>query len=402
MTKTDEFELIRPDPNRHRQDVLDLTAKTFGRGYWEWMQHARDRYIDHSPYDWSASTIGILAGRAVTHWGAWDIAMRVGRAAIRVAGIGAVSTDARFRKRGLMARTIAGAMAPMRRAGYDMTLLYGIPGFYHRFGYVPAWPGQVYHVATGALPTDPPAGRVRRFVPNHRDDLARLYNRQHAGLTGTAVRPVFLRARKGWTGRLWTDDSGSPTGYLVIGSRQDTLELIDSAGEPGQILRVLGRLARRRGARRIRLPDLHHDSGLARLLRRGDCRLERNYSRSGEAMIHLLNLTSTLERMEGELEARLRRSHLADWRGRLLIAREADKAVLQIDRSKVRLVPPGRGAVARHTIRGGEHIAGLLIGRDEPGEVIEAGGLRLRGDASKLVDVLLPNQHPCLGTPDTF
>ena len=42
------------------------------------------------------------------------------------------------------------------------------------------------------------------------------------------------------------------------------------------------------------------------------------------------------------------------------------------------------------------------IGRDEPGEVIEAGNIRLRGEAARLVDVLLPNQHPCLAAPDAF
>jgi len=39
---------------------------------------------------------------------------------------------------------------------------------------------------------------------------------------------------------------------------------------------------------------------------------------------------------------------------------------------------------------------------DEPGETVEADKIRLTGDAKQLVEVLLPNQHPMLGTIDGF
>ena len=62
--------LVPPDPRRHRRAVFDLTAKcSSGQGYWNWIDGCRRGYIDGSHYDWSASTIGLLGRRVVTHWG---------------------------------------------------------------------------------------------------------------------------------------------------------------------------------------------------------------------------------------------------------------------------------------------------------------------------------------------
>jgi len=396
---TEKLTLIRPDRREHRAAIHDFTGKAFGYPYWAWLTRSRESYFDQSHYDWSASTIGLLGGRIVTHWGVWGFDMRVGTATLRVAGIGAVCTHGGMRRRGLMARTIAAACEAMRDAGYDASLLFGIGGFYHRFGYVRAWPDCTYVVRTERLPTGRPAGKVRKIAPRHRPELARLYNRCHAGRTGTAVRPTYLRRGKEWEGRLWTDGAGHPAGYLFFGAHHGSFHLGDHAGEAGQVLRVLGRVARRRGEKEIRLSSLHHDSELARRLRRGDCRVELGYHESGSAMIRTLNLRAALAKLAPELSRRLRLSHLADWSGRLAMADSREKAALEITGGKVRAAAPGR---TKHAIRGGDAIAQLLIGTDEPAETIASHALRLSGDAKELVGVLFPNQHPMLGAWDHF
>ena len=69
-----DLRLIRPDRRLHREMIGDLTGKTFahhGLGYWGWQEYLRREYLDPGHYDWSASTIGLLDGRVVTHWGVW-------------------------------------------------------------------------------------------------------------------------------------------------------------------------------------------------------------------------------------------------------------------------------------------------------------------------------------------
>ena len=66
---------------------------------------------------------------------------------------------------------------------------------------------------------------------------------------------------------------------------------------------------------------------------------------------------------------------------------------------------PGRVAAAaatKHVLRGGEQIAQLLLGTDEPEETIDAGRMKTAGDAAQLASVLFPNQHPTLGMWDHY
>ncbi|MGC9455053.1 MAG: GNAT family N-acetyltransferase [Phycisphaerae bacterium] len=401
---SDRLEIIAPDPQEHREGIFDLTAKTFahhGRVYWGWIDHCTDGYIDHSRYDWSASSVGLLDGRLVTHWGVWDYRMRVGSSTLRVAGIGAVATHGRYRRRGLMDRTARASLGRIAEIGYDMSLLFGRADYYERFGYVRAWSERTYVVDVADLPTQAPAVRSRKFALRHRDDLAKLYNRQYAGLTGTAVRPTYIHCRHSdhWDGYLWNEGE-RPAGYVVFAEFRGRLEVLECVGDGEQALRVIARQAKRRGYSQVHFSTLHHDHPLSRRLRWGTCRIETHHRRSGGPMVRTINPQSTLGKIAAELSRRLSRSPLADWNGTLRLADAREKVDLKIDGGKVQVAAPqGR---AKHAVRGGEEIAQLLIGTAEPLEIAEVAPLRLSGDAKTLLPVLFPAQHPQLSSWDRF
>jgi hypothetical protein len=299
-----------------------------------------------------------------------------------------------------MAATARASLEAMRAAGYDMSVLFGITDFYWRFGYVRAWSESNYFLATANLPKEKPAGRLRRFSRPDRGDLADLYNRQYATTTGTAVHPFWRRRwrprREGW---LWTDARGRAAGYVQVSPKKQSLGCHEFVGEPEAILRVVGHLARRAGCDQVEFDCVPHDGPLARVLRRGTCRVETEHFRNEKALVRTINLASTLGKMAAELTRRLKRSPLAGWRGRLLIADPREQAVLQIGHGGIRIEPQGK---CENLIRGGEQIAQLLLGTDEPAETIEAGGIRLRGEARRLADILFPAQHPVISGPDHF
>ena len=323
----DEKLLVRvPDPRRDRDEMYDLIAKAFSHeGYFRFRDICRDSYIGHSHYDWAASRIGLIGGRMVTHWGVWGYPMRIGSARVRVAGIGAVATHGDCRKRGLMAETIRHALEAMRAEGYDMTILFGLPNFYDKFGYVRAWNETTWTVSAGDLPTERPAAKLARFNANRRSaEVDELYNRGSARLTGTAIRPTYTRRWCGPdSGYLWRDGRGRLAGYVAFKQSAERVTCIEAGGNVEEILRVFGWLARRGHCSEVRLPHLHHDGELCRRLRRGTCRMERTFHKSGAAMVHTLDLGSALAKMTRELSRRLRRSALAGWRGRLGVIREA-------------------------------------------------------------------------------
>lgn len=404
--KKNELQIISPDPTVHTDEMLDMCAKVFspGSGYFAMHKWSRDSYVLNSRYDWNASSIGLIDDRIVTHYGIWDYTMRIGAARVRVGGVGYVATHGDFRKRGLMSQTVQASIDRMREMNYDMSMLFGIGGFYERFGYVLAWSSVKYSFEIKDLPTDKPKHRISKFSPEPREDLDRLYNRENATRTGTAVKPTFLRNQHpdSWVGYLWKDRDGKVAGYVIVShQRADDMECIECCGDDAEILLVLATLARRWHCRNLHFSTLHYNHPLRKRIERMTCwERARHYAvGDGGPMILTVNLKSTLIKMEKELSRRLKNSNLADWRGRLLVSDAREKVSLVIDRSQVRVAAPVK---SKHKIIGGNELARLLIGSEEPAEVIEAGRMKLTGDAAALVEVLFPNQHPMLNKWDRY
>jgi GNAT superfamily N-acetyltransferase len=401
----DQLEIIAPDPKRHLEPLLDMYGKVFSgfMNYYDAVQAGRERYFGNSHYDWGVSRIGLLGERVVTHYGVWDYQMRIGTARVRMGGVGGVATAEEVRKQGLMTKTATACLEAMREQGYDMTMLFGIPGFYHRFGYVRAWSDTDFLVRTSNLPTERPAARLRRFKPMPRPDLAHLYNRHHRTVTGTAVRPTYLRGFPAWmeldNGYMWGEEGASPSGYVILRRRRNRLDCLECCGDADEILRALGLLARQWCCEQVKFETLPYFGEVAKRLRRGYCRIETEYHGTAHAMARMVNLPATLKKLAGELSRRLRSSPLADWVGDLLIADPRDQAVLHIANGSISSRPAAR---TPHAIRGGEEIVQLLLGTHAPEETVEAAGIRLSGDAKRLLPILFPEQRPQLSALDRY
>ncbi|MBN1917300.1 MAG: GNAT family N-acetyltransferase [Verrucomicrobia bacterium] len=403
-TDAERLEIIAPDKRRHADGIIDLCAKVFSTSH-TYFEMLRDvgYHVTVQSYDWRVSRIGLLDGRIVSHWGVVGYTMRIGGARVRVGGVTCVATHADYRKHGLMPPTGRASIAAMRAAGYDMTVLFGVDDYYDRYGYVNAWPYENHLVRRADLPVDGRSPAVHTFQPYYLDELTKMANRYYGRCTGTAVRVRFPdphgEANLNWECLTWLGARRRPAGYVVVDPNGPRLTCHEHAGDPDEVLRVLAERARRAEQREIRFLTLHCATPLAARLRRMNCRVETDYRRCGGPMIGTLNLRSTLTKIVPELARRLRRSPLVGWRGPLLVADAREKVTLVINRGAVRVAPPAR---TRHLIRGGDAIARLLLGSDEPDEVIEGGGIRTTGDARMLARVLFPNERPNLCNLDHY
>ena len=253
------------------------------------------------------------------------------------------------------------------------------------------------------LPKDLPKVKFESFVAKPNDAVAKLHNRYTAEMTGAAVRPTYPAAfyifGQQVEGYLWKDAKGKPVGHVLIHTGHGRVNCVESTGEVDQILSVLAAIAAKKGLKELHFETLPYLSPMARKLRTLTCRCERNYVKSGNAMVRVMNLRNCLAKMTVELEARLRASYLADYRGELVVASPEESVGLKINRGKVAVVEK---ASSRNAIRGGHEIAQLLIGTDEPMEICEAGKMRLSGDAAQLLPVLFPNEHPQLHQADRY
>ena len=114
----------------------------------------------------------VAAGETVGRAEINDLTMRLAGAWVRMGGIANVVVQSQHRGKGYASRLMREAVSYMEREGYAVSILFGIPDFYHRFGYVPVTPEYNVSVAVrrcrAALGYDSrstgAAGRSRRVA----------------------------------------------------------------------------------------------------------------------------------------------------------------------------------------------------------------------------------------------
>ena len=397
------LDVIAPVEKLHYDEMLDLVCKAFSSGhdYWDFDRHCRTCYIGTSHYSWPLSRIGIADGTIVTHWGIWDYPMRVGSATLRVAGVGVVATHGHYLKRGLMSKTIRAWLADMDGGDVDMTILFGISDFYHRFGYVFGWAGDEYVMHTRRLPEGkgPKLSCLGHAVT---PELDRLANRASRGLTGMAVRPTYSVHRKEYVSYAWAGRDGKPVGFVTAGEFRGRWVVVDHAGDVDNVLLAVRELADRDGAKKVHFLDLHARSPLARRLRQGTADRSQAFIQSGGPMIRTLNLRSCLGKLAGELTRRLKGTTHAGFTGSLTVADPRETVTLAIAKGVVSLADGRKPKGPAGAIRGGEEIAQLLIGTHAPDETVEGFGTKVTGAAKDLIGLLFPAQEPNLARVDHY
>ena len=74
-------------------------------------------------------------------------------------------------------------------------------------------------------------------------------------------------------------------------------------------------------------------------------------------------------------------------------------ALLRFDKGKITL---GTETSSENTLQAGATLSRLLIGSDEPDEIIQQEGMKCSGNAQELVRVLFPNLYPMMSHWDEY
>lgn len=176
---------------------------------------------------------------------AWrPLTLLSGRRRLRACGIGLVTTDPRFRGRGLASRLVQACLLDARAAGAELALLFGEPReLYRRLGFVPAGRERLCSIHPD------PAARVHVRVGRGGDALrlAHLLERQPLRVERSAAEfAAQLQVRE--TGLFVLERTGEPRAYCVVGRGRDLGGVIHEwAGEPEALARLLPAVAARSG-----------------------------------------------------------------------------------------------------------------------------------------------------------
>jgi len=393
------MKIIKPNPGEYLLPVAQLAANAFTGG--QYVEQFCQNYIGNSHYDWNVSRLVMDGDKVIHHWGVWGYQMRLESIQLKVAGIGAVVTEDEYRKQGWMHKAAPASFDAMMEAGYDLSILRG--RHYVKMGYARAWNYVNYRFTLDDIPGLEIKKPYQPLVTERIPEMDELYNRTHASFTGTAIRPTYLNRHPEDIGvYAWFDDDGRLDGYIRALPAEDNpklLQCLEAAGDPQQGLAVLADLFKKGDYEKLTCFTLPYRHPMLQHLRRGACIVEDRYFDVSGWRVRIINLHSTLKKMIPLLEQRLLQSQFAGWDGSLYLDGGQWKATLAIKSCKIEITNDKPG---ENVVHGGADIARLLIGSDEPDEVIHQAGTECTGIALPLVRVLFPDLHPMMSHWDEY
>ncbi len=330
--------------------------------------------------------------------------LRVGCAVVRGAIVAPVATHPDHQGKGYCSAVMRDAVAYMKTQEVDLTILWGVPWLYPRYGYSPA----MVRTELVVKPTQPPvaatgACSVRPLVELDVEAVTQIYHTNTAIQTCAEVRsPAPWEWRPSGTTvvqEVVTEGAGTVVGYWSLGTdwgRACAHEVGVATPEAcGVVFNRLLAAAKAKGV--TEFPCLlHPNHPFTRFAfhHGGEVRIR---SGGGAGMARVINLRSLLAAMSTEFEQRLRHSELHDFEGTLTIVSE-ETAVLHIDRGRVSTTAEMTGEGFQLDIPL-SFCNPLITGYLDGNEVIQKPHVSVIGGAParRLIEVLFPAGWPSGG-----
>ena len=357
----------------------------------------------------------LLEGKHVSGLIINDLQMRIGRAVVHMGGIGGVHTEREHRMKGYARRVLEYSNRYMLERGYDVSLLFGIPNFYQKFGFACCLP--VYRLtlttrrAEEARASVPGDLKVRRARKGDFGRIRTIYNRHFARRTGTVVRPASwsgFRMGSAWGTKTITlvaaDAQGRILSYAGFDDREDALTVFEVAGEARTYPALLSALAREAVRRRVEnltflLPP---DDPFSIYSRRFGGSMQINRPYGGGGMLRVINLPTLMEKLTPELTARLRDSGRSAERTSFVLRTDIGAVTVTVEEGEVR-TSPADSAGRRPTAHIPQHrLSQLLFGFRTVADVAQEPEVRIPAAVVDLLEVLFPLHWAHVSRPDYF
>ncbi len=374
-----------------------------------------------------------LDGRPVSDLRITPLTVAIGIARVRVDGIGGVETAEDCRGRGFARRTLEAAVVRMRDGSAGpagpaaLSLLFGLPNFYEKFGYATAGP-ELSLSLTGLKPARPlPAGWTDRpCAPGDLPALHAHYERSIARSVGAVVRRPECRA---WSTlavtaadphreecRVVVDPSGAVAAYAwrarefwPVDTEEETPDALTIgeaiAAGPAAADALLATCRAWAVAEAARRPAIVRaklyvplDGPVYAAAMRQDATLELIWRPSGHFMARTLDAGRLLEALEPELNRRAAKAAITA-SGALRIVTEVGAATLDMSPRGVAVRRGNRAAgphgTAPETVElPQQDLARLAFGTFPTGELLDRLAQPPTALARQWLEVVFPQRAP--------
>lgn len=337
--------------------------------------------------------------------------MRIGSAVVKMGGIAGVGTKEEHRMRGYSRLVMDESTRYFAETGHDVAVLFGIPNFYHKFGYVSALPVTTLTVKVKDVLAGFGGSLTLSTVRPLRDEdwsaVLDIYHDNHRTRTGTLLRP-----RETWQGYRhgteWgcktetfvvTDEMGKVVGYVTFDAVDNACRIGDLGYQTPAVfptlLTTMVEQAQRRDLEEfeVKLPPDHpfvlfcrHCGGAVRTI----------YQRNRGGMARIINLRLLFEKLTGLLTERL----AEEWNGALRLQTDLGTVTLEIAGGQVFV--SDNATPTWNVIISQMSLTQLIMGYRSVSDVALDDGAHLSADVVPLLNALFPVGHPWMAIPDWF
>jgi predicted acetyltransferase len=299
-------------------------------------------------------------GEPVARLAVGDYQMNAGGAYVRMGGIADVVAHPGYRGKGYGATLLRRVVSQMRQDGYAISILFGIPDFYHRFGYTVVLPSYTVTCTTrDAERLGSGGATVRPATAEDAPALLGLYREANASRAGSLQRfeghydlTPRPRGENWWTHPkrvLVADLDGKPAGYAFLAGDPSQFRVRELIVSPASVVTagvaLIHALAEEAASRRlesIALP-LPPDEPAVDVLRQVGCKVEQSYPANRGGMGRIVDLPGLATALSPVLAARAESLPAADRPGSLELSYtpstgseldDANRAVIQLGKGR--------------------------------------------------------------------
>jgi predicted acetyltransferase len=399
---------VRPVTSKDElRQATELMAKTHGQNYFssmEWLERHGNLYpgffMEHTRTGYYQ---GELAGalRLTTE------TLRIGEARLKMGGIGWVTTDPKFRKLGVATALMDEVVQYMLQHQYHVSMLFGIPRFYHRFEYATSLSDYSIHIDVAEIPApeEYERYRLRKVKPGDIQTIQRIHQEGDRFASCSILRSQAHITNK-WEqfqhAQVMIDQHGAAIGYF-LGSLKNTTYHIREAGalNAAAIPFVLAGCAATAKSMLLRsivldLPPYHSISTYLKQFN-AVFEMKREHDRGG--MLRFIDLEEAMESMIPEWEIRVSDTLLRELK---------IEVTFMVDGVPYRLRSI-RGAIDINRITGnnkfsvtGQELLYLVTGYIPFNEIYDEARRLISPSARLLLEGLFPERNPYVYNFDRF
>ena len=396
------------------EEIADMMGKIFRRKNWFEFYKQRMDYQTKSPYfKPEHSRIAREKGKIMGHTSIIEKYIRVGGAEVKIAGIGDVYTHPDARGKHVATHLMNDALAYMKQNHYPLSMLYGIPNFYHKFGYIEAMGDFKVFVPLKNVAHVRSETSLRPCRESDIPAINRLYNQATRERTGAVIR-----APESWFNianpkelYVTVDSRDKATGYVIYkkvwGGGGYIAEVIAPTEKIRRVILAFYVDKARQGSHAELEFRLSPRDPFACFLKDFGSRQVIQYfaEREGNAMLRLIDLPLFLKKIRRVLESRLNLSPFVKGKkGINIVTDDAGKASLIFERRNLKIqkrpvknlpiLELPQNLLTRSVI--GYWNVDRLISR------VQAAGYKVPRETRPLLEVLFPEQTPFTSEPDYF